>query len=381
MKKFLLGLFLSLIVAYIYPSFGASHTFGWFVKNIGVSIIFLRSGLEIETAKLRASVANWRVSGGVLFFHFVCCPFLFTVASKLFSAFNVLSPGLATGFRLLGVLPPPISSAVIITTVAGGNAALSIVASTLGSLAGVVLTPLLLVVVTGVESEVSAGGLVTKLGITVLFPLIVGQLGRRIKAPKIPSSVGKGILLAIIFHVFSKTFRKPLPITTIDISLLIMCTVTVQCLLLGIIGSLTFFVLKQSPKDVVALMFSGSHKSLTLGMPILMSMYGDNVPAYIVVPLLVYHPSQIILGSVLAPQLMSFVEIGSSGGVVELGSNRVILGKPVVAPMGNGGSGDDLDRGVVSPNKTATKRFGGFATPFATPTNTNPTVSAAALMV
>jgi sodium/bile acid cotransporter 7 len=310
MKAFLIGLLLCLIVAFYYPEFGAEKWFGWMVKNVGVSIIFLRSGLEIETSKLRESVENWRVSGGILAFHFVFCPMLFKVAATFFGKLNLLSPGLVSGVGLVGVLPPPISSAVIITTVAGGNVALSIVASTLGSLAGVVCTPLLLVAVTGVKSEVSAGVLVTKLGTTVLFPLIIGQLGRRIRAPKIPSAVGKGILLAIIFHVFSRTFLKPLPISVIDVNFLVICVLLVQILLLIILGTATFFLFKQSPKDVIALMFSGSHKSLTLGMPILMSMYGEVIPAHIVLPLLVYHPAQIIVGSILAPQMLHFVDIG-----------------------------------------------------------------------
>ncbi len=57
-------------------------------------------------------------------------------------------------------------------------------------------------------------------------------------------------------------------------------------------------------------MFSGSHKSLTLGMPILMAMFGESVPAFIVLPLLVYHPSQIILGSLLAPRCAQFIQEG-----------------------------------------------------------------------
>tara|TARA_B100000780_G_scaffold229848_1_gene169509 strand:+ start:31 stop:423 length:393 start_codon:yes stop_codon:yes gene_type:complete len=68
--------------------------------------------------------------------------------------------------------------------------------------------------------------------------------------------------------------------------------------------------LRQTRKDIVALMFSGSHKSLTLGMPILMAMFGESVPAFIVLPLLVYHPSQIILGSLLAPRCAQFIQEG-----------------------------------------------------------------------
>ena len=310
MKGFLLLLLLVLILAWIYPYFGAAQQFGWLVKTVGVSIIFLRSGLELETSKLTAAFTNWKTSGGVLLFHFMFCPILFKLISTVFLSAGLMSKGLATGFCLLGVLPPPISSAVIITTVANGNAALSIVASTLGSLAGVLFTPMLLVVVAGVRSEISASALVTKLGTTVLFPLVLGQLARRVGAPKIPGYVGKGILLAIIFHVFSKTFLKPLPVSARDLVMVVFCTIFTQLLLLGIIA-ITTLLLGQTRKDIVALMFSGSHKSLTLGMPILMAMFGESVPAFIVLPLLVYHPSQIILGSLLAPKCAQFIQEGN----------------------------------------------------------------------
>jgi sodium/bile acid cotransporter 7 len=309
MKLFLGCLALVLVVAWIYPYFGATTQFGWFVKNIGVSIIFLRSGLELETSKLIGQIANLKVSGSVLLFHFAICPILFKLTSILYSSTGVMSKDLATGFCLLGVLPPPISSAVIITTVSNGNAALSIVVSTLGSLAGVIITPALLVSVSGVRSEVSANALVIKLGTTVLFPLIVGQLARKVGAPKISGSVGKGILLAIIFHVFSKTFLKPLPITPRDLFFVVVCTLCQQLLLLSLIA-VTTIKLQFDRKDVIALIFAGSHKSLTLGMPILLAMYGESVPAYIVLPLLVYHPMQIVVGSILAPKCAEFIQSG-----------------------------------------------------------------------
>ena len=340
MKIFLVALLLVLITAWIYPYFGATREFGWLVKRVGVSIIFLRSGLDIETKKLVHAISDWKVTGGVLLFHFLLCPMLFKLVSSLVLSTGLLSTGLATGYLIVGVLPPPISSAVIIVTVARGNAALSIVASTLGSLVGVIATPALLVAAVGVQSEVSANALVAQLGTTVLFPLVIGQLARRFGAPKIPSVIGKGLLLGIIFHVFSKTFLKPVPVDFRDLVMVVVLILLSQLCLLATIAFATHRWLHFSRRDVVALMFSGSHKSLTLGMPILMAMYGESVPAFIVLPLLVYHPTQIILGSVLASKCSEFIdgEMNVSSVGLELQSSQRVVRLSKNSDGGGGGA-------------------------------------------
>jgi len=58
-------------------------------------------------------------------------------------------------------------------------------------------------------------------------------------------------------------------------------------------------------EDVIAILFSGTHKSLTLGMPLLNIIFADNETMLVInsIPLLLYHPSQILLGSVLSDRL------------------------------------------------------------------------------
>merc|ERR1712079_103321 len=59
--------------------------------------------------------------------------------------------------------------------------------------------------------------------------------------------------------------------------------------------------------DVVAVMYCCSHKSLTLGIPLLKIMYeGNPILSIISIPLLIYHPSQILLGSALVQSLQKW---------------------------------------------------------------------------
>ena len=62
------------------------------------------------------------------------------------------------------------------------------------------------------------------------------------------------------------------------------------------------------PEDIVCIIFCGVHKSLTLGMPMLKIMFEDSPHlAAMSLPLLIYHPTQIFLGGVLAPYMRSTI--------------------------------------------------------------------------
>lgn len=52
----------------------------------------------------------------------------------------------------------------------------------------------------------------------------------------------------------------------------------------------------------MAITFCSTHKSLTLGMPLLRTLYsGYSHLSQISLPLLIYHPVQLILGGLLVP--------------------------------------------------------------------------------
>ncbi|KTF85905.1 hypothetical protein cypCar_00022457, partial [Cyprinus carpio] len=60
--------------------------------------------------------------------------------------------------------------------------------------------------------------------------------------------------------------------------------------------------------DSVAIMFCATHKSLTLGIPMLKIVFeGYEHLSLISVPLLIYHPAQILLGSILLPSIKTWM--------------------------------------------------------------------------
>ena len=61
------------------------------------------------------------------------------------------------------------------------------------------------------------------------------------------------------------------------------------------------------PGDVICALFCASHKSLTLGIPVMKIVFPDH-PRFglLSAPLLMYHPIQIVLGGVLVPSVRAW---------------------------------------------------------------------------
>lgn len=73
---------------------------------------------------------------------------------------------------------------------------------------------------------------------------------------------------------------------------------------------LTFWLLyRDSPTLRVFALFGCSHKTIAMGIPLITAMYETSEKlALYTLPILVWHPTQLILGSLLAPRLSEWVE-------------------------------------------------------------------------
>ncbi|MEQ2159072.1 hypothetical protein GOODEAATRI_018800 [Goodea atripinnis] len=192
---------------------------------------------------------------------------------KLFLALFLLQPGdnqfilfiLLSLPRLQTVscMPPPVSSAVILTKAVGGN-------------------------------EVCRG--------------FLREFLERRRPPF--STISSAVLLMIIYTTFCDTFSNPnieLDPTSLLLVVLIIFSIQVSFMLLTF-GVSTRSGSGFSPADTVAIMFCSTHKSLTLGIPMLKIVFeGYEHLSLISVPLLIYHPAQILLGSILVPTIRSWM--------------------------------------------------------------------------
>ncbi|KAF1435077.1 Sodium/bile acid cotransporter 7, partial [Spheniscus demersus] len=228
---------------------------------------------------------------------------------------------LLKGLQTVGCMPPPVSSAVILTKAVGGNEAAAIFNSAFGSFlvsnALFIASALIVLFLTlGSSSSVPFTSIFSQLFMTVVVPLIIGQIVRRyikdwLERKKPPfGAISSCVLLMIIYTTFCDTFANPnIDLDKFSLIIIVFIIFSVQMSFMF----LTFLFSTRNnssftPADTVAIIFCSTHKSLTLGIPMLKIVFeGYEHLSLISVPLLIYHPAQILLGSLLVPTIKSWM--------------------------------------------------------------------------
>lgn len=297
----------------------------WAAKPL-VSVVFFASGLSLRTKELRAAAGNVRAHAVAQLFTFLAFPLAVAAAVRALPP-ALLGPELSRGMVALACLPPPVSTAVILTRVSGGSEAVAIFNSTVGSLVGVVASPFLLAWflaggggAAGAPAPAPAGDVLLGLGGSVVMPLVAGQLLQARLGPdrtaRLSQRLGLGragsaVLLFIIFCTFCDTFSQSDAAPDGASAVTRRQVVTAAVCVCGIHGGVLLAAAALLPaagfsrKDVAALMWICSHKSLTLGLPLLRLVFASD--DMLALPLLLYHPAQIVIGGSIAPELRPWV--------------------------------------------------------------------------
>ncbi|XP_016045838.1 sodium/bile acid cotransporter 7 isoform X2 [Erinaceus europaeus] len=272
------------------------------VSYIAVATIFFNSGLSLRTEELTSALVHIKLHLFIQIFTLAFFPAAIWLFLQLLSI-TPINEWLLKGLQTVGCMPPPVSSAVILTKAVGGNE-------------GIVVTPLLLLLFLGSSSSVPFTSIFSQLFMTVVVPLIIGQIVRRyikdwLERKKPPfGAVSSCVLLMIIYTTFCDTFSNPnIDLDTFSLILILFIIFSIQLSFM----LLTFIFSTRNnsgftPADTVAIIFCSTHKSLTLGIPMLKIVFaGHKHLSLISVPLLIYHPVQILLGSVLVPTIKSWM--------------------------------------------------------------------------
>jgi len=103
--------------------------------------------------------------------------------------------------------------------------------------------------------------------------------------------------------------------------------------------------------DVVSVLFSSVHKSLTLGIPVLKIVFKDSKSLPLLsMPLLMYHPIQIVLGGLAAPSLKAWVLAESPPSAAS-------------SPSDDGGGPSDGEMGMLPPTREGIEASSGTLLP------------------
>ena len=310
---FLVGIGAAIALAWFVPGPGADG--GWLhpelLTRAGVALIFLLHGLGLSFGSLRAGMTRWRLHLVVQSATFVVFPALTLALVALVG--SSIPPDLQLGFGYLGALPSTVSSSVAMTAAARGNVAAAIFNATLSSLLGVFVTPALVGWMRaegtgGATGALPLGKVILDLILWLILPLIVGQslrpwlAGWAARNKRWTSKVDRGTILMLVYTSFCDSVERG--VWTGQGGSVILATVLGSGLILGLmlggINSLCRW-LGFPTEDRIAAVFCGSKKTLASGVPMAHLIFGSSPSlGLILVPIMVYHPLQLVVCGSLA---------------------------------------------------------------------------------
>jgi len=265
--------------------------------------IFLCAGLNLPSRRLGEALAAWRAHSLIQGLGFVLAPLLGLALAALAGALGQ-PVAVQAGILILACLPTTIGSCVAITGLAGGNQGIALVDSVLGNLLGLFVTPLLILLLLGRSGSAPVLEVIGQLALVAAVPVLLGQfirlaatatIDRRRQLIGIASGV---LLLVVLLGIFSDLAQQGIGAGAVVVALI--------CLLLhgALLGAGWITTLRFARADRIAIAITASHKTAALGIPLIGLLFaGDAALPLLLMPVVIYHIVQMIIGSLLASRL------------------------------------------------------------------------------
>ena len=305
---FLFGMAAAVALAWVFPDPGAKGgtLHPELLNKLGVALIFFLHGLTLSFAALAAGTRKWRVHLVVQLCTFLAFPLLGLLLMGVTA--GRVDEDLRAGLFFLCALPSTVSSSVALTAAARGDVPTAVFNATLSSLLGVVLTPLWLQLALGAAGQsLPLGQVVLDLIRWLVLPLLVGQGFRPLLgnfATRHKARIGvldRLTILLLVYTSFCDSMKAqvwssgltPLVVSAVASITLLALTMTSVWLISGALGF-------ERGERITAL-FCGSKKTLASGVPMARVIFGAAPGlALILLPIMLYHPLQLVVGGWLA---------------------------------------------------------------------------------
>lgn len=322
-NSFLLGMAVAVSFAKTFPSLGKSGGVlrpELFIGKFGVMFIFLISGLSLELSELTEAFGNMKLNVLTQLTSFLAWPLL--VGLPLVHFFknvcpNLLTPALADGLLVLTCLPTTVNMCILITSSAGGNVATALCNAVIGNILGIFVTPALLLRYFGTSIALPFVDMVFKLCNKVLLPVMIGQLLRFTKMKEIYLNNKKKfktlqelLLTGIVWNAFCNAFTKGLGLDVTQTMILLVLLPALHLTSLAVILKVfSSKFLNFTREQTVAATLCASHKTLAFGLPLINTVFENNpnLAAYCA-PIMIIHPTQLVLGSLLVPKFANYIQ-------------------------------------------------------------------------
>jgi sodium/bile acid cotransporter 7 len=307
-NAFLMGLFLAIGLAAVFPEYGSDQSgLPWKpVIKTGIALVFFFYGVKLNPEQLKTGLSNWRL-------HLLIQGSTFLIFPALVFFLLQAMPWIDSDFRLgityLSALPSTVSASVVMVSIAGGNLPAAIFNASISSLLGVILTPAWMGILSdSAQGEIDFWGSLGELSVKVLLPVCLGILLHRWLFPKLKSALPKlryvdqTVIMMIVFTSFAESFSQRI-FSSYQFTALLAVGVTMLGIFLLVLILLNTIsrVLKFSFADRITTLFCGSKKSLVHGVVIGKVIFLDSaVLGLVLLPVMLYHIQQLIFGSMLA---------------------------------------------------------------------------------
>ncbi|KAI9303970.1 SBF-like CPA transporter family-domain-containing protein [Cunninghamella echinulata] len=344
---FLLGLSIAIGLAWAFPTVGKTNgsiQAQYTVKWGAVVVIFFLSGLGLEVKVMLKTILRWRLHLIAQLVSFIILPFLMWGIVRFLIAVNAnIDQTVYAGLIIALSTSTTVSSNSVMTRNAHGNDSAALFNAALGNVLGIFISPAIMTVFGDDRILFPPGSargkpdyikVLFQLGLTVLVPLVVGQiirfffnqpvkkLSQKFKFPIINSLA----LLVMVWSVFcdgvaSNAFHQ---LSGVDIVAII--GIDIFMYLFGC-GLCIFLCRLPWPSswnepawitkyrfnraDTVAVMYCGATKTVSMGIPLINVLYSGNgyaIAGILSLPLLIYHISQLFIGNFQVQILKKWIQ-------------------------------------------------------------------------
>ena len=326
----------AILLAYFYPPLGAIYLYPSITSNwIAVLFIFLMAGLSMKTEELQRAFVSFPFNAFVQTFNFLVVSGLVYGYISLLNAFGgngrLIQPDMANAMMICASMPITVTMVIVMVKSADGDSASAVFNAALGSLLGVFVSPGLILAYTGISGSVNLASVFIKLSLKVVLPIAVGQVLHLFSNSAMDfvhaqkkhfKAMQEYSLVYIVYCVFCRTFLNA-PNSPVEISVSgVLFMAASQLLLLLVSITLAWFCLQMlfgdNPRLCITGLYGCHEKSVVVGIPLINAMFehSPNAGLY-TLPLLIWHPLQLIVGSALAPRLAKSVEGIEKGEITD----------------------------------------------------------------
>lgn len=279
------------------------------LASYGVSLIFFFYGLRLNFASLKAGLQNYRLHLVIHLTTFVLFPAVVLATRSLL--LTTETQLLWLGIFYVAALPSTVSSSVVMVSIAGGNIPAAIFNASISSLIGVFVTPLWMsFLLASTDGQYELGGVIIKLTIQVIVPVIAGiLLNRKLGwfADRYKAYLryfDQLTILLIVYTSFCESFSLNLfaNYSARDLAELAVMMLALFFIIFGVVHLLSR-LLHFNREDRITALFCGSKKSLVQGSVMANVLFPGTIAGVVLLPIMVFHALQLIVASIIAQRM------------------------------------------------------------------------------